>query len=66
MCTKVEVGIITILLYKSLVWLVWLKKKKQKRKKKRERERGKNEADVVDANVVICLSGTHLQTTFKT
>lgn len=41
-------------------------KKTEKKKKKRERERGKNEADVVDANVVICLSGTHLQTTFKT
>lgn len=41
-------------------------KEKKNRKEKKKRERGKNEADVVDANVVICLSGTHLQTTFKT
>ena len=28
--------------------------------------RGKNRTDDFDANVVISLSGTHLQTTFKT
>jgi len=42
------------------------KNRKEKKERERERERGKNEAEVVDANVVICLSGTHLQTTFKT